>query len=132
MDNKLLKLQNETFGEYIKRIRQLRGYSQRTLAKHTGLSNTTISRIEKGSIESSDADTIARLATGLDLNKEQLLIYVGYLDKEKNIKLKTMKEYILLGMKELGWINSFKDVNEETLTYVEFLLKKYGKKEKRQ
>ncbi len=38
---------NESFGEYITRLRKLKGYSQRKLALITGISNTTISRIEK-------------------------------------------------------------------------------------
>ncbi|PJI10209.1 MULTISPECIES: helix-turn-helix domain-containing protein [Clostridium] len=128
MDNKLVKLHNETFGEYIKRIRIIRGYSQRTLADIAGLSNTTISRIENNSIESSDSSTIVKLANGLNIAKEQLLIYSGYLDEKESLKFKTIQDYILVGMKNLGWINSCQDINEETLTYVEFLLKRYGKK----
>ncbi|URZ06506.1 helix-turn-helix domain-containing protein [Clostridium felsineum] len=129
MENKLLKTENETFRQYLKRIRELRGYSQRKLSELTGLSNTTISRIEKGSITTSDTDTVVKLATGLDLDKEQLLIYAGYLDNQKeNTQLESIKDYIKLGLKNLGWINSCEDINEETLTYVEFLLKKYGKK----
>ncbi|MCR3760438.1 helix-turn-helix domain-containing protein [Clostridium felsineum] len=115
MDNKLLKTENETFGEYIKRIRELRGYSQRRLSEITGLSNTTISRIEKGSIENSDTDTVVKLANGLDLNKEELLITAGYLDnKKENTQLESIKDYIKLGLKNLGWINSYDDINEET------------------
>lgn len=129
MNNKLLKLPTETFGEYIKRLRELRGYSQRKLSELSNLSNTTISRIEKGSIENSDTDTIIKIATGLALDKEQLLIYAGYLDnKKENTQLESIKDYIKLGLKNLGWINSYEDINEETLTYVEFLLKKYGNK----
>ncbi|WP_084113443.1 helix-turn-helix domain-containing protein [Clostridium acidisoli] len=122
MNNNLIKLPPETFGEYIKRIRELRGYSQRKLSELSNLSNTTISRIEKGGIRNLDADTIVKLATGLNLNNEQLLIYAGYLDKRENNKPNNIKEYILLGMKNLGWINSYGDINKETLTYVEFLL----------
>ena len=131
MDNNLLKFQDESFGEYIKRIRELRGYSQRKLSKLSNLSNTTICRIEKNSISSSDAATIVKLANGLNIDKEILLIAAGYFDKKESPKLKTMRDYILIGMKNLGWINSYHDINEETITYVEFLLKKYGNRYKK-
>ncbi|PJI10008.1 MULTISPECIES: helix-turn-helix domain-containing protein [Clostridium] len=133
MDNKLLKLPEETFGEYIKRIRELRGYSQRKLSTLSSLSNTTICRIEKGTnggIENPDAETIAKLAEGLKLNKETLLIAAGYLEKKDTKEANDIKEYIRIALQKLGWINSYKDINEETITYVEFLLKKYGNRYK--
>ncbi|URZ06746.1 HTH-type transcriptional repressor RghR [Clostridium felsineum] len=86
MDNKLLKMETETFGQYIKRVRELRGYSQRKLSTLSSLSNTTICRIEKGSengIENPDMDTVIKLAEGLKLDKEILLIAAGYLDEKK-------------------------------------------------
>ncbi|URZ11778.1 helix-turn-helix domain-containing protein [Clostridium felsineum] len=133
MDNKLLKMETETFGQYIKRVRELRGYSQRKLSTLSSLSNTTICRIEKGSengIENPDMDTVIKLAEGLKLDKEILLIAAGYLDEKKVDEPLDIKEYIKISLQKLGWINSYDDINEETIDYVEFLLKKYGNKYK--
>ncbi|AAK80014.1 transcriptional regulator with XRE-family HTH domain [Clostridium acetobutylicum] len=133
MDNKLSKIPTETFGEYIKRIRELRGYSQRKLSTLSDLSNTTICRIEKGSengIENPDAETVVKLAEGLKLEKKALLIAAGYLDNENVEETTDLKECIRIALQKLGWINSYNDINEETITYVEFLLKKYGNKYK--
>ncbi|MCR3760197.1 helix-turn-helix domain-containing protein [Clostridium felsineum] len=133
MDNKLLKMETETFGQYIKRVRELRGYSQRKLSTLSSLSNTTICRIEKGSengIENPDMDTVIKLAEGLKLDKEILLIAAGYLDEKKVDEPLDIKEYIRISLQKLGWINSYDDINEETIDYVEFLLKKYGNKYK--
>ncbi|URZ00614.1 helix-turn-helix domain-containing protein [Clostridium felsineum] len=133
MDNKLLKMGTETFGQYIKRVRELRGYSQRKLSTLSSLSNTTICRIEKGSengIENPDMDTVIKLAEGLKLDKEILLIAAGYLDEKKVDEPLDIKEYIRISLQKLGWINSYDDINEETIDYVEFLLKKYGNKYK--
>ncbi|WP_234120200.1 helix-turn-helix domain-containing protein [Clostridium hydrogenum] len=134
MDNKLLKDPLETFGQYIKRIRELRGYSQRKLSTITSLSNTTISRIEKGGengIENPDIFTVIKLAEGLKINKEQMLIASGYLDKKEPENSQNIKEIITAGLLKLGWANSYEDINEQTLTFIEFTLKNYGIKDKK-
>lgn len=134
MDNKLLKDPIETFGQYIKRIRELRGYSQRKLSTITSLSNTTISRIEKGGengIENPDIFTVVKLAEGLKIDKEQMLIASGYLDKKEPENSQNIKEIITAGLLKLGWANSYEDINEQTLTFIEFILKNYGIKDKK-
>lgn len=133
IENKLLKIPSETFGSYIKRIRELRGYSQRKLSTITSLSNTTISRIEKGGengIENPDIYTVVKLAEGLKIDKEQMLIASGYLDKKENNEAHDIKQIIIDALQKLGWANSLQDINIETINFVEFTLKKYGIKDK--
>ncbi|MCD2345134.1 helix-turn-helix domain-containing protein [Clostridium guangxiense] len=133
IENKLLKNSSETFGNYIKRIRELRGYSQRKLSTITALSNTTISRIEKGGdhgIENPDIYTVVKLAEGLKIDKEQMLIAAGYLDEKQNEEAHDIKQIIIEALQKLGWANSLQDINDETIDFVEFTLKKYGIKNK--
>jgi|GEM_PF-2877672 len=133
IENKLLKIPSETFGNYIKRVRELRGYSQRKLSTITSLSNTTISRIEKGGehgIENPDIYTVVKLAEGLKVDKEQMLIAAGYLDKKENTDNNDIKQIIINALQKLGWANSPSDINTETIDFVEFTLKKYGIKNK--
>lgn len=80
------KKNNETFGEYIVRLRQSKGYSQRKLAQLTGLSNTTISRIESGITEKPDAETIKILAQSLDVDEEYMFMAAGYIEKNEPSK----------------------------------------------
>lgn len=134
MDNKLKKTSNETFGEYIKRLRLLREYTQRKLAQLSNISNTTISRIEKGGeagIENPDIDTVVSLSKGLNVHKELLLLAAGYLDeKETPYEATDIKDILRHSLEKLGWVNSQEEINEETLIYIEFLLKNYGNKNK--
>lgn len=133
IENKLLKIPSETFANYIKRIRELRGYSQRKLSTITSLSNTTISRIEKGGehgIENPDIYTVVKLAEGLKIDKEQMLIAAGYLDQKENTQTDDIKQIIIDSIQKLGWANSIEDINIETINFVAFTLKNYGIKNK--
>ncbi|MCR3759776.1 helix-turn-helix domain-containing protein [Clostridium felsineum] len=77
MINEFLKLETETFGEYIKRIRLLRGYSQRKLATLSSLSSNTIYRIEIGE-NYPESYIVINLAETLKLDKDSLLVAAGY------------------------------------------------------
>ncbi|URZ05987.1 helix-turn-helix domain-containing protein [Clostridium felsineum] len=78
MINEFLKLKTETFGDYIKRIRLLRGYSQRKLATLSSLSSGTIYRIQNGT-NYPELYIVINLAEALNLDKDSLLIEAGYL-----------------------------------------------------
>lgn len=78
------KLENETFGEYIARLRKGKGYSQRKLALVTGISNTTISRIEKDTTTNPDLATLKLLSTHLDVDEIYMLQAAGYSDQSSN------------------------------------------------
>lgn len=72
---------NETFGQYISRLRQEKGYSQRRLAQLCEISNTTISRIENGDTPNPDLPTIKALSAVLGVEESHMLNAAGYLSK---------------------------------------------------
>lgn len=76
----LEKEPHETLGKYIERLRKLKGYSQRKLALVTGLSNTTISRIESGETEKPDVESLKLIARHLDIDEVYILKAAGYID----------------------------------------------------
>jgi len=68
-------------GDEIKRIREERGISQRTLARKAGVSNTTLAYIEAGETNPRP-DTLEKIATALNISYEELLIKAGYLSPD--------------------------------------------------
>lgn len=80
----LEKNPDETLGKYIERVRKSKGYSQRKLALVTGLSNTTISRIEKGGTEKPDAESLKLIAQHLGIDEIYILQLAGYIDNPSN------------------------------------------------
>lgn len=62
-----------TLGKYIEETRRLRGYSQRKLALTSGLSNTTISRLENNLIENPEVETLRKIEEALKLLDNQLV-----------------------------------------------------------
>lgn len=67
-NNDLLSL-----GELIIKMRKEKGYSQRKFAQVSGLSNTTISRIENGETLHPDIETLRLLAVHLDIAETDLI-----------------------------------------------------------
>jgi transcriptional regulator with XRE-family HTH domain len=57
----------------LKTLRQRRGWSQNQLSTHSDVSNSTISRIESGEIQSPGVDILRKLsgALGVDLSDDQ-------------------------------------------------------------
>lgn len=110
----LEKEQGETFAQYIIRLRKSKGYSQRKLAQVTGISNTTISRIEKGETLSPDIDTVKLLATHLKIDEIYMMKAAGYLNEDKDLETsssKNLKDEFIKTLIELGKIK-----NEDELT----------------
>ena len=77
----------ETLGQYITRLRKEKGYSQRKLALLSGISNTTINRIESGETPNPDAPTLKALAEVLGLEETTLLIAAGYIKDSSSTKI---------------------------------------------
>lgn len=65
------------FGQYLVQLREEKLISQRKLAELAGVTNSTISRIEAGSVKP-DPATLDKLATALDVDKSLLLTKCGY------------------------------------------------------
>ena len=66
---------------YVKKAREERHMSQRKLAIYSGLSNTTISRIENSDINP-DPDTLVKLASGFKIQPKILFEICGYIAQE--------------------------------------------------
>jgi transcriptional regulator with XRE-family HTH domain len=65
---------NSELGENIRKIRELKGFSQQNLADDIKVDQKTISRIEKGEI-SPKFDTITSIAKSLSVSLSQLLSF---------------------------------------------------------
>lgn len=85
-------------GEILEDARNEKGYSQRQVAIYADVSNTEISRLEKGQRQKPSPKILKKLADILDLGYEYLLEYAGYLNLENNdnsvssINAKTLSE----------------------------------------
>lgn len=78
--------------EYIKKLREDKNLSQRRLAQMAGISNTEISRIEKGERQQPSPATLKKLAPCLGIPYTDLLVLAGYLPLEKGQKNLVIKE----------------------------------------
>jgi transcriptional regulator with XRE-family HTH domain len=65
-------------GQLIEKLRREKGYSQRKFAQISGLSNTTISRIENGETHNPDIETLKILAAHLDCSESELIKLVNF------------------------------------------------------
>jgi len=115
-------------GDYIKELRELKGYSQRRLGNVSNVSNVTISRTESGSIIPSPA-TLKNLASALEVNYEELMEIAGYIYRNKFIpsSVKLVREKSKLTFCQFS--DELKKVTGEDIapTILEFLEK--GKNE---
>jgi len=66
-----------SFGKYLVQLREKQSISQRRLAELAGLNNSTISRIESGSVNP-DPATLEKFAKALNIDKALLLTKCGY------------------------------------------------------
>ena len=67
-------------GEYLIRIRNERGYSQRDLAEKSGVSPAEISRVESGKRQKPSPTVLRALADTLVISYPYLLQLAGYMD----------------------------------------------------
>lgn len=73
------------FGKYLIWLREKAGHSQASLAKVSGVWNSTIARIESGQTSNPDPSTLEKLAPFLKVSKEELLIAAGYSERFEKI-----------------------------------------------
>jgi len=67
------KIHEETFGEYIRRLRKEKGLTQHQLAARTTLSGAYIARIETDSSTPRKREILASLAAGLDIDSDEVV-----------------------------------------------------------
>lgn len=78
----------ESFGDFFRRLRRAKGFkSQKELANKSGISQTTISRIEDGS-QIPKPETISALAKTLEVPAHDLLVISGQLGDEDILETK--------------------------------------------
>lgn len=73
----------EKLAKIIIELRKKKGYSQRKLAMISGVSNSTISRIESATSDA-DPETLKKLAPYLEIPYETLMQAAGYIDIDVN------------------------------------------------
>lgn len=69
----------ETFGQYVRNLRENKSLSQRELARLSGLNHSEISRIEGGSRPTPSPESLSKLAPYLGVAHEDLMRRLGYL-----------------------------------------------------
>jgi transcriptional regulator with XRE-family HTH domain len=70
-------MDDQRFGATIRRIRQRRGWRQQDLADRAGVSQSVVSRIERGLIGSPSVDTIRAVAAALEIRVDLLTLWRG-------------------------------------------------------
>ena len=70
-----------TFGQYIKKLRDDNGVSQRVLAEKAGVSNTEISRIESGERQKPSPAILKAIHVFLGVTYEELMTKAGYIEE---------------------------------------------------
>lgn len=101
----------QKLAQLIIELRNKKGYSQRKLAMISGISNSTISRIENATSDA-DPETLRKLAPYLGISYETLMEVAGYIESESN------KEYI----ESKGEQNQLPDSFDTPEEAVKFLL----------
>lgn len=122
------KMDNETFGAYITRLRDYKGYSQRKLAQVTGISNTTINRIEKNITTNPDLNTLKLLAKYLDIDEIYILEASGYKEESSILTSKDEKDIEKATEKFLEGLEGGAMLNGEILDDEDFELFKQAVK----
>ncbi|MDN5317245.1 MAG: hypothetical protein PWR08_1370 [Thermoanaerobacterium sp.] len=128
----------ERIGEIIKNLRKSKKMSQRQLSIATGLSNTAISNIEKGTADVKMSN-LAKIANALDITIEDIMKQVETEEEEKKEQKQEEQdeqkepsiaeiEEFLAGQKMLMFKG--KPLTEDDLrsvyAFLQFLEKKYG------
>lgn len=71
-----------TYGNFIEKIRNEKGYSQRKLSLISGVSNTTIWRMENGETKKPEIESLKAIEQALGL-KENTIVDIAYPPNEK-------------------------------------------------
>lgn len=102
-------------GEYIKKLREEKNFSQRQLGLYSGVSNTEISKIESGKRQNPSPEILEKIAPYLDTTYEELMSVAGYIknDPKKEYTGEELLKYIPEEYKE-----SFKKLDIKQLKFV--------------
>lgn len=82
-------MNEETFGQYLKKIRLAHNVSQRELANNIGVDFTYLSKIENGKLEPPAEDTIKKIADFLGENADNLILLANKIPSDYKEVLKS-------------------------------------------
>lgn len=71
----------ETLGEFLKKLREEKGYSLREAGKQTGIAEAYLWQLENGKRGIAHPEMFKKLAKGYGVPAETLLKHAGYLEK---------------------------------------------------
>lgn len=119
------------FGLYLARLREKAGFeSQASLAKVSGVWNSTIARIEAGQTKKPDPVTLTKLAPYLNVTSEQLMRAAGYLNGPGNKVAEEKRRYETeAAHRQDDPMSDLPPEAQKSLDdFKEYILRKYGKK----
>jgi transcriptional regulator with XRE-family HTH domain len=82
-------MNEEPFGQYLKKIRLAHNVSQRELANNIGVDFTYLSKIENGKLEPPAEDTIKKIADFLGENADNLILLANKIPSDYKEVLKS-------------------------------------------
>jgi len=98
-------MDDQRFGSVLRAVRQRLDWRQRDLAAKAGVSQSTISRLERGHLGSISIDTVRSIASVVDVRVELLARWrAGDLDRLLNVRHSRLHESVARGLaKYPGW-----------------------------
>jgi HTH-type transcriptional regulator / antitoxin HipB len=88
-------MDDQRFGTVVRAVRQRRGWRQQDLAEKAGVSQATVSRIERGHCGSLSLDAVRRVAAALDIRVDLVARWrAGDLDRLVNARHSALHEVV--------------------------------------
>ena len=123
--DKMYKLMDRLFGEWLNDEIMRRGWSQAELARRSGISRQAISNYITGRILTPDDQALRSIARGLGYSAEEMYRIAGILPQEQ--KPNSISRAVLHILSQLP-----EDQQEDILNYAEYLSAKNARKESRE
>ena len=122
--SKAKKSRGGTLGDVLRAQREKLNMNQRQLARASGITPATISRLESGQVKELKSEALKRLADALNVTVDYLVGRTEHLTPDDVIRLDPLLEYIFHVYEKL----SFKR-REELMNFVRFLYEQEGRNE---
>jgi transcriptional regulator with XRE-family HTH domain len=97
LDRQTLRMNDGRFGSAIRVVRHKRGWRQRDLAERAGVSDATVSRIERGHLDTLSLVTLRRVASALDVRVDLFARWrAGDLDRLLNARHSALHDAVAI------------------------------------
>jgi transcriptional regulator with XRE-family HTH domain len=106
------------FGEYVRRLREEKGFSMRGLASEADIDSGALTRLEHGRVHSPQPDTLKALAAALEVPLADMFAMAGYTVPSE---LPSISPYLRARYGQLP-----EEAIVEASDYVERLIEKHG------